>query len=273
LSASHAEADRNGLRATYEVGNAATTLTALSDALKTCDLERRRQARPEIEGRIAAAWANFDVDRRSLLLTNAGPIRPERVMAELQPLLTAETTVVADASYSSMWIIGQLKALAPGMRFLTPRGLAGLGWGLPMAIGAKVADPRHPVVALVGDGGLAHSWAELETLVRSNIAITIVLLNNGVLGYQRDAETVKFGRYTSACHFAPVDHAAIARACGCEAMRVDNANALPAILRNALSSTTATFIEVMTDPEAHPPISLYADGIARRVGSARLDAA
>jgi len=41
--------------------------------------------------------------------------------------------------------VGQLKALAPGMRFLTPRGLAGLGWGLPMAIGAKVADPRHPV--------------------------------------------------------------------------------------------------------------------------------
>lgn len=53
--------------------------------------------------------------------------------------------MVADASYSSMWIVGQLKALAPGMRFLTPRGLAGPGWGLPLAIGAKVAQPSHAV--------------------------------------------------------------------------------------------------------------------------------
>ena len=137
-------------------------------------------------------------------------------MAELQPLLTPETIVVADASYSSMWVVGQLRALAPGMRFLTPRGLAGLGWGLPLAIGAKVAAPNSPVVALVGDGGFAHSWAELETAVRSRLAVTVILLNNGVLGYQKDAETVKFGAYTTACHFAPVDHAAIARACGCE---------------------------------------------------------
>lgn len=245
------------------VGEAAETLNALADAVASSDLGQRRAARPALEKKIAQAWRQFDIARRPLTRHNTTPIRPERVMSDLQTLLTPETIVVADASYSSMWIVGQLRTLAPGMRFLTPRGLAGLGWGLPLAIGAKIARPSSPVVTLVGDGGFAHAWAELETLVRMDVPLTVVVLNNGVLGYQKDAETVKFGSYSTACHFAPVDHAAIARACGCEAIRVDDpASVLPA-LRNAMVSGKPSLIEVMTDPDAHPPISLY-DGTLDR---------
>ena len=126
-------------------------------------------------------------------------------MRDLDRFVTADTTVVADASYASMWVAGELTARKPGSRFLSPRGLAGLGWGLPLAIGTKLAAPSSPVVAVVGDGGFAHSWAELETLVRHKIALTVIVLNNGVLGFQKDAERVKFGAYTSACHFARAD--------------------------------------------------------------------
>ena len=189
----HIDIDPNEVGRNYEavrlIGDAQTTLDALARALAKRDLSRHLRERGACEQRIASAWQRYDSDRRPLIHRNAGPIRPERVMAELQPLLTPETIVVADASYSSMWVVGQLRALAPGMRFLTPRGLAGLGWGLPLALGAKVAAPNSPVVALVGDGGFAHSWAELETAVRSRLAVTVILLNNGVLGYQKDAET------------------------------------------------------------------------------------
>jgi acetolactate synthase-1/2/3 large subunit len=184
-------------------------------------------------------------------------------MAELQKLLTPETIVVADASYSSMWIVGQLRGMVAGMRFLTPRGLAGLGWGLPLAIGAKVSRPGSPVVALVGDGGFAHSWAELETMVRMKIPVTVIVLNNGVLGYQKDAETVKFGTYTTACHSASVDHAAMARACGVQAFRVDRAQDIAQAIETALASNLPSLVEIMTDPDAHPPISLY-DGTLDR---------
>src|SRR5262249_45553748 len=132
------------------VGDAVTTLKALTAALLEQDLSLRASAREQLESRIAAAWQEFETDRRPLLMHNTGPIRPERVMAELQLLLNPKTIVVADASYSSMWVVGQLRVLAPGMRFVTPRGLAGLGWGLPLAIGARAACPSHPVVALVG---------------------------------------------------------------------------------------------------------------------------
>lgn len=239
------------------VGEAATTLDALSVALAECDLSRRLAARPDLEQRIRAAWAKFEEDREHLRRDGRGPLRPERVMAELQQHLTADTIVAADASYSSMWVLGQLRSIAGGMRFLTPRGLAGLGWGLPMAMGARVARPDAPVFALVGDGGFAHSWAELETMVRMSIPVVLIVLNNGVLGYQKDAETVKFGSYTTACHFAPVDHAAIAHACGVRSVRVATTDELSTALKEAVSGQAPMLIEVMTDPDAHPPISLY----------------
>ncbi len=242
------------------VGDAAETLRALTEGLERSDLDKRRATRSMLETRIADAWAQFDAARRPLSQRNERPIRPERIMAELQRLLTPDTIVVADASYASMWVVGQLRGLAPGMRFLTPRGLAGLGWGLPLAIGAKVASPASAVVALVGDGGFAHSWAELETIVRMDIPVTIILLNNGILGFQRDAERVKFGDHTSACHFAPVNHSAIARACGVQGVRVEEANDIRDALIAALQSRKPTLIEVITDPDARPPLSLFDGG-------------
>ncbi|SMF56010.1 acetolactate synthase-1/2/3 large subunit [Xaviernesmea oryzae] len=239
------------------VGDAAETVEALVEALKEMDLSLRTQSRPRLESRIAEAWARFHSARAPLAQHNASPIRPERVMAELQTLLTPETIVVADASYSSMWVVGQLRALASGMRFITPRGLAGLGWGVPLAMGAKVAKPDAKVVALVGDGGFAHSWAELETMVRMDIRVTIIVLNNGVLGFQKDAETVKFGQFSTACRFSPVDHAAIARACGCVGLRVDSPGDVLPALRTGLENNRPTLIEIATDPDAHPPISVF----------------
>ncbi|TPP04586.1 acetolactate synthase catalytic subunit [Rhizobium glycinendophyticum] len=239
-------------------GDARETLCALNAALVKRDLSQQTARRAQLEAEIALCWQLFETARKSSYASARSPIRPERVMGELQPWLNTGLTVVADASYSSMWVTGQLRAVSSGTRFITPRGLAGLGWGLPLAIGAKLARPDKPVVALVGDGGFAHSWAELETLVRMKIPVTVIVLNNGILGFQRDAENVKFGRYTTACHFAPVDHSVIAAACGCQSVRIADPEALAQQIRNGIEADSPYLIEVMTDPEAHPPLSLFA---------------
>ncbi|PDT82357.1 acetolactate synthase catalytic subunit [Sinorhizobium sp. BJ1] len=257
----HIDVDPAEIGRNYEslrlLGDARETLAALRVALSRIDLTRRHADRARLEECIAAYWRRFEHDRRDVATSRSRPIRPERLMAELQDLLTEDVTVVADASYSSMWVLGQLRAPASGMRFITPRGLAGLGWGVPLAIGAKVSRPDKPVVAIVGDGGFAHSWAELETMVRMKLPVTIVVLNNGILGFQRDAETVKFGSFTSACHFAEVDHAKLAEACGCPAVRVEDPSELAYHLQRGLEHGPL-LIEVMTDPAAHPPLSLFA---------------
>jgi acetolactate synthase-1/2/3 large subunit len=260
----HIDVDPAEVGRTYEakvrlVGDAAETLRALRGALCQSDLSRRRAARSLIASRISGFWTQFQDERSGRLESQKGAIRPERVMAELQAQMTPETTVVADASYSSMWVAGQLRASSPGMRFLTPRGLAGLGWGIPLAIGAKVARPQHPVVVIVGDGGFAHSWAELETMVRCRLPIMVIVLNNGILGFQRDAESVKFGACTSACHLGQVDHAMIAKACGCAAVRIEAADQISDALAAGMAAESPFVIEVMTDPAAHPPLSLFAE--------------
>lgn len=240
------------------VGDVRVTLVALTNALKGEDLSRRRAARGELEDKIRQSWGRFDADRQDVASSNTTPIRPERVLHELQTLLDENVIVVADASYSSMWVVGQLRCGRAGARFITPRGLAGLGWGLPLAIGAKCARPDKKVVAIVGDGGFAHSWAELETIVRSGLPIVIIVLNNGILGFQKDAEIVKFGRHTTAIDFSDVDHVMIARACGCASERIDDTADLAGALARALESSASTLIEVTTDPTAHPALSLFA---------------
>lgn len=258
----HIDIDPTEVGRNYEalrlVGDARETVTALRRSLESCDLSLRRSLRASLEERIASFWRHFDEARRAQYLSINSPIRPERVMAELQPWLARDITIVADASYSSMWILGQLRAPRAGMRFITPRGLAGLGWGFPLALGAKAAVPKRPVVAVVGDGGFAHSWAELETMIRMRLPVTVIVLNNGILGFQRDAETVKFGQYTSACHFADVDHAALAKACGCPSVRIEDPAELASALKRGIEGNEPLLIEVMTDPEAHPPLSLFA---------------
>lgn len=234
------------------VGDAKLTLGELTRALKG-----RRSKQPGIEKEIAAAREKHDQDMLPILRSNASPVRPERLMEDLRKVVTPQTVVVADASYSTLWIACYLRALAPGMRFITPRGLAGLGWGLPLAIGAKVAQPHSPILCVVGDGGFAHVWSELETSVRMKTPIVLTVLNNGVLGYQKDAEDVKFGGYTSACHFAPVDHAAVAVACGCRGVRVESADDYLPAVQEALASNVTTVIDVITDPLAFPPITFF----------------
>lgn len=258
----HIDVDPVEIGRNYEalrlVGDARETLIALVDAVKSKALTTQSR-RPELEIEIAECWQKFEDDRCQRYASDASPVRPERVMATIQEIAGSSSVVVADASYSSMWVTGQLIATRSGTRFLTPRGLAGLGWGLPLAIGARLATPGNAsVIAIVGDGGFAHSWAEIETIIRHDIPVIIIVLNNGVLGFQRDAETVKFGKYTSACHFAPVNHAAIALACGCDAVRVDHPDAFALELKRGIDAGKPLLIEVMTDPAARPPLSLFA---------------
>jgi acetolactate synthase I/II/III large subunit len=258
----HIDIDGGEIGRTYEalrlVGDVRSTLTSLNQQLaKTIPTGRHERVKIDIQNaRVAHAAANAKVTAG-----HSKPLRPEYVMHELDSLLTPDTTIVADASYSSVWITSYLQSQRAGMRFLTPRGLAGLGWGLPLAIGAKLARPEHPVVCVAGDGGFGHVWGELETLAREKVGVTLLLLNNQVLGFQKDAETVKFGRHTKACRFAPVDHSAIARACGLEAWRIERPEQLQPRLAEALASANTTLLEVMTDPDAYPPLTMYDDSL------------
>jgi acetolactate synthase-1/2/3 large subunit len=257
----HVDVDGLEVGRNYEslrlVGDARLVLHQLSQALAVQDLTTRRQSTAGVEKAIAAGHAAYRAEAAAHLASASAPLRPERLMQELDAVLTPDSVVVSDASYAPIWAANFLTARRAGMRFLAGRGLAGLGWGFPAALGAKLATPAQEVFCLTGDGGFAHMWSELETAKRMGIKVTVIVLNNQILGYQWHAEDVLYGGHTDACQLSPVDHAAIARACGCNGIRVEAAEAFAPALQAALASDTTTVIDVVTDPRAFPPITLF----------------
>lgn len=235
------------------VGDARAGLEDLADILAGLDLTRRQAARASLAQQIAAGREARIDDLRKVTGQRGGAIAPQRLMAELDALLQPDDIVVADASLSTLWVTGFLTARKRGQRFITPRGIAGLGWGMPYAMGAKLARPSARAVAVVGDGGFAHVWSEIETAVREKIPVVAIVLNNGELSYQRLGEQVQFGRATSAIGFSPVDHAAVARAAGALGERIERAEDIAPALQRALAADLPIVLDVIVSPDALPP--------------------
>jgi acetolactate synthase I/II/III large subunit len=259
----HIDIDGTEIGRNYEAlrlqGDARETLDELLKTIETKNLDVRAKSRSDIEDQISKGKAAYKTEAHSVLQSQRSPIRPERVMTELDKVLKPDDIVVADASYSSVWVVNYLTARAPGQRFLTPRGMAGLGWGLPMAMGAKVAKPGSNVFCLAGDGGFGHVWSELETCRRMNIKVVLFVLNNSILGFSKHADNVRFGTHSTAVNLGRVDHCAIAKGAGCEAIHVTDPAQLPTAIAAATASKITTLIEIDCDDQAFPPFTNYSE--------------
>ena len=113
----------------------------------------------------------------------------------------------------------------PRNRLLYPTGYATLGYGLPAAIGAKVADPSRPVIALVGDGAAMFSIQELATAAEQRLPIPVVVVDNGGYAEIREQMTDR-GIEPQAVDLARVDLPALARAMGASGVRADRVDDL-----------------------------------------------
>ena len=257
----HIDIDSFEIGRNYEalrlVGDAKATLAALLEELGEKDFPNRAATLERIAASTAEALA-----KSNAILNEIGPgkqsaVRPEHLMRVLDPILGAQDIFVADASYSTNWASTFLTAKTNGARFLTPRGLAGLGWGMPMAMGAKLARPEANVFALVGDGGFAHCWSELEAARRLNIKVVTIVLNNQILGYQKHGEDWFMNHHSDAADLGPVDHAAIAHACDCFGERVASPEEFAPALERALRDPRPAVLDVITDDTARPPLNQY----------------
>ena len=257
----HLDVDPIEIGRNYEslrlTGDLAATLPIFLKVLVKRDISALHQRCEFVKQQIVSARFAASEERKALPRGKFNALRPERVMEILDSILLPEDIVLADASYSTNWVNAFLTSRKTGARFITPRGLAGLGWGFPMALGARAAQSQGRVFVLEGDGGFGHCWQELETSRRMNLPVVLLVLNNGILGYQLHAEHVNYGMHSDACTFESVDHAAIARACGCHGERVCEPDEVRAALDRAIAYGGTAMIEFMIDPDAYPPLSLF----------------
>lgn len=241
------------------VGDMRTTLEAMLahlDAIHPDPAALGTRAE-RIAGELAPLRERAAQDLAPYLAPDKSDLRPERLVREIERHAPEDSIFVADASYSTLWLTQFLTCRTPGRRYLSPRGLAGLGWGYPMALGARLAQPKRTVVALVGDGGFAHCWAEMECAMRHGIDVKLVVLNNAVLGFQRNAELGYFDQMTDVCQMLRIDHTRVAAAVGCPAHPVRDDAALEHALSEAFSKPGPCLIDVMVDPKAFPPVTAF----------------
>jgi acetolactate synthase-1/2/3 large subunit len=200
-----------------------------------------------------AAWQRQLEDERA---SERAPITPQRVIGELQKLWSIDDLLVCDASFASGWGGAFLQMPRAGRNALFPRGIAGLGWGLPAAIGARFGRPDGTVVCLAGDGGFAYSVAELSTLAKYGLKVVSVVLNNSALSWIKWGQKIAWGGRFQSSDFPEVDFATVARGFGCHGVRVTRPEDLRPALEAAFEGDGPVVIDVKTE-EWETPILAY----------------
>jgi acetolactate synthase I/II/III large subunit len=125
-----------------------------------------------------------------------------------------------------------------------------MGYGLPAAIAAKIADPTRPVVCFAGDGCFMMTSQELATVMQYDLAIVIVVVNNGMYGTIRMHQEREYPSRVTGTELRNPDFAAFARAFGANGETVTKTEDFAPALARALACGKAALIEVKTDPEA-----------------------
>lgn len=185
------------------------------------------------------------------------PVRPERVVATLAGLLPEEVVLLCDPGTPCPYFSAWYPLARAGRHFLSNRAHGALGWALPAAVGAALARPDERVVAVMGDGSFAMACGELETVARLGLPVLFVVLANGSYGWIRAGQKTGFGGRYFSVDFRLLDHAAIARAFGLEAFRVEDPRTLEETFRRALRSEGPVLVDIVCQPleEARAPVS------------------
>ena len=161
------------------------------------------------------------------------------MIAALRQALPDDAIVTCDAGENRILMTHFYQTRAAG-GFLQAAGAGPMGFAIPAALATKLVHPDRVVVAICGDGGFAMTMNGLMTALEANIPIINMVFNNHALGW------VLHGGGPFAAEFNDFDHAAIARAMGCNGIRVTQPEQLEPALKQAIASGKPTVIDVVT---------------------------
>ncbi|MGH8274177.1 MAG: thiamine pyrophosphate-binding protein [Gammaproteobacteria bacterium] len=166
--------------------------------------------------------------------------KPQAFFAALRRAMPRESCLVTDSGQHQDLARRHFRVLCP-RGLIAPTNLQSMGFGIGAAVGACVADPDRPVVALIGDGGLALSGLELLTAVRERLRLTVVVFVDGAYGAIRNQQLAVSGR-AFGTRLQELDIASLAAAIGATYLRLDSDP--DTVLRTALAAPGVTLVEV-----------------------------
>ena len=211
-------------------------------AVLDAELVRHRQANNEADRAAWEAAATIDADADAW----TGPgVHPGRVITTLRRVLPDDAILTTDAGNFAGWAGRGFRFRRPGT-FIGPTSGA-MGYAVPAAIAAALVHRDRPVVALVGDGGMAMTMAELETATREGARIVVLVFDNERYGTIRMWQERRGTGVGVATDLGPIDFATVARGLGARGVRVErDADVEPAI-RQALVEERSTVIQLALD--------------------------
>ena len=242
------------------VGDAALSLRALQRAVapKT-DRSFLEQAQAWKAEWLAALDAGANQPGR--------PMKPQRVVRDLNSRLAADAVIAADCGQNTGLTAQYIQLReGPGVRRFRHPGVH--GWRrLPYAIAAALAFPGRQVVAVVGDGGLSMSLAELATCVRYRLPVKVVVINNSALGQIKWEQMMFLGNPEFEVDLQPVDFAKVAEGLGLRSWRIEDPDRCGEILDAALAFDGPALVDAVVDRNEPmlPPKRMpkYADNLQK----------
>ena len=251
------EIGRNYPVAVGVLGDARTVVRQLA-----AELERRQQPRAghaQWVKRLEAARQVWENDRAPLAKTEGLPLHPERVVATLSRALPENALVLSDVGVHHNWLVQRLRVRGP-RSFLQSWGFGSMCFAVCGVLGAKLAAPDRPAVAVCGDGGFLMAAHSVATAVEYDIPAIWVVWNNGGYASIYDLQVGAFGPRELATRFRkqrtgePVsaDFAALAQAMGADGYRVTKPGDLDGALAAALAANRPAVIDVPVRSDERP---------------------
>jgi acetolactate synthase-1/2/3 large subunit len=244
----HIDADASEIGRNYEtelgvVADAKSALGMLAAAARGVKPRDRGTLRADIaRGRTAFA-ANWHHQWSS----DQFPMRPERILSELRRAVPEDGFIVTDVGWNKNGVAQQFPITVPGT-FVTPSGLATMGFGPAAVLGVKLAYPHRAAVALVGDGGFSANPSVVATAMEADLPVIWLVMDNAAFGTIAGLEAAHYG-WSFGClferHGQPyrADYAAMARSFGARGVLIQSADELGPALREALASNLPTVIQ------------------------------
>ncbi|HEV3215004.1 MAG TPA: thiamine pyrophosphate-binding protein [Vicinamibacterales bacterium] len=243
IDADLAEIGRNLPTELGVVADAKLALGAIADVAQ----KLRHRPRGKVHEEIADARRAFASEWAHQWTSDQFPMRPERILNELRKEVPEDGFIVTDVGWNKNGVAQQFKITVPGT-FVTPSGLATMGFGPAAVLGVKMAQPTRAAVALIGDGGFGSNPSVLATAMEAELPVVWLIMDNAAYGTIAGLEQSHYGS-SFGCLFERkgkpyrVDFAAMARACGARGVMVESAGDLGPALREALASGLPSVVQ------------------------------
>ena len=176
---------------------------------------------------------------------HAFPIKPQKILWDLRQVLEPDDIVISDVGAHKMWIARMYQAERANTCLIS-NGFASMGIALPGAIGAKLVYPDRTIVAVTGDAGFLMNSQEIETALRTDTPIVILIWNDAEYGLITWHQLRHFGR-PSHTGFTNPDLVAYAESFGANGYRVEAADELVPVLEQAIEDETVVVIDCPVD--------------------------